>query len=142
LLTSFRVAGETLMVKVDDPSPTQTILVVEDDPEVLTMMVRILELEGFRVLDASDGVAALEVLKKAPKIDLLVTDIVMPGLDGLGLASHVAAASNTPVLFVSGYGQARGQVPGPFLRKPFTPSELAAAVRKVLLLSSGSPKRQ
>jgi two-component system, cell cycle sensor histidine kinase and response regulator CckA len=121
----------------DGPAPAvpKTILVVEDQDVVRAMVTRSLLEEGYRVIEASDGEQALAaVLAAGVKIDMLVTDIVMPKLDGLQLAQHLTLEERAPVLlFITGYDQDLSKVPGPLLRKPFGPSELVAEVRRLLL---------
>jgi CheY-like chemotaxis protein len=106
------------MVPPTPPSFPRTILVVEDAQEVRAMMVRILRTEGYQVLEASDGVQALEVLA-GTAVHLIVTDIVMPRMGGFQLAARLAASPGPPILlFVSGYGQKDIKLPGPLLEKP------------------------
>ena len=65
-----------------------TLLVVEDDPSLCALMVRTLSAKGYRVLQASDGIEALERLAADPDIELVVTDIVMPRMNGVELAHN------------------------------------------------------
>lgn len=109
----------------------KTVLVVEDQIPVRGMMVRALTDAGYRALEAGDGVEALEVLAAFPEIALVVTDIVMPRMDGFELAAEVGKRSRAPVLFTSGYGQHHRELPSEFLQKPFTPAALVAAVRRL-----------
>jgi PAS domain S-box-containing protein len=119
---------------------TETILLVEDQEEVRTLITRILVDRGYVVLAATNGDQALELLQQHPHgIQLLLTDVVMPGLNGRELAQRVTAARDgLSVLYVSGYtGEAvlrHGLLePGvAFLHKPFTPDVLARKVRQVL----------
>jgi two-component system, cell cycle sensor histidine kinase and response regulator CckA len=115
------------------PTSSKTILVVEDNDQVRAMMARILTTEGYRVFEAADGVQALEVLTTGVEIHLIVSDIVMPNMGGFQLAAHLSALPHPPILlFISGYDQSRNEVPGPLIGKPFTPSMLAAEVRRLL----------
>jgi DNA-binding response OmpR family regulator len=118
----------------------ETILVVEDQPEVRQMAARSLSAEGYVVVEAADGMDALALVKNggAP-VDLVITDLALPRLDGLGLAGELATVlPGVPVLFMTGYtssesmrrtAQTRGH---PFLEKPFTADELARRARAVL----------
>jgi PAS domain S-box-containing protein len=117
------------------PRGTETILVVEDEPRVLDVTRRVLEEHGYRVIAASGGEEALDQLASEPEIRLLLTDIVMPGMDGQELASR--ALREHPllkVILLSGYDVMRrqGGVAHLLLQKPVAPSVLASRVREVL----------
>lgn len=116
--------------------PGPTVLLVDDDPFVRQMVAAILSREGFTVLSAQDGVDAIEQSRAFPgHIDLLLSDVLMPRMDGLALAVKVAAERPaTRCLMISGH------IPGDrlpstvnFLAKPFTPTVLVAKVRQVLM---------
>jgi hypothetical protein len=126
----------------DDPSGAHpavdapTVLVVDDEPEVRTLVSEILRGAGYRVVAAPDGAAALALLERAPQsVDLLVTDVVMPVMSGTDLADRVRDRSpSTRVLFVSGFVPAgsaalRG---APLVAKPLHRAELLEAVRAAL----------
>jgi len=125
----------------------ETILLVEDDAGVRHMMTRALEDAGYRVVQAAGAAEATEIVAHTPeKIDLLLTDIVMPGQSGRELAEHMQELRpGTPVLFTSGYTdgeiERRGllRLGAAFIQKPFTPSTLARAVRTTL--AAASPRR-
>jgi CheY-like chemotaxis protein len=108
------------------------ILVVDDDPDVRDYAVTVLEEEGFDVVAASGGEAALRMLERDPTITLLFTDVVMPGLNGFETAR--LARSHRPdleVLFASGY--ATDLTPaGRLLKKPYRPRQLVQEVLAVL----------
>jgi PAS domain S-box-containing protein len=117
-----------------DDAPT--VLVVDDEPEVRTLVTEILRGSGYRVVAAADGARALALLDRAPHtVDLLVTDVVMPVMSGTDLAERVTERSpSTRVLFVSGFVPAgsaalRG---APLLTKPLRRAELLDAVRGAL----------
>jgi CheY-like chemotaxis protein/DNA-binding Xre family transcriptional regulator len=112
-----------------------TILLVDDHEEVRSLMARILREGGYHVVEASDAAAALDVIALGTQVELLVTDVVMPGLSGFELASHVTAACKVPVLFLSTFALTGDDIPGPVLQKPFTPSVLLDAVRGLLALT-------
>jgi CheY-like chemotaxis protein len=116
----------------------KTILLVEDNDAVRQLITRILAGDGYQVVEATDGRQALGVLARDTPIDLLLTDVVMPGPTGFEVASHFIAARNVPVLFISGYAQDRTDIPGPVLRKPFTPATLLDTVRRLLEISNPS----
>jgi len=122
-----------------------TILLVEDDHEVRELVASILVTAGYKVLSAETGITALCICDThAGSIELLITDVVMPGLSGRQLANLVIAKrSNIKVLYMSGYTTDaivhHGVLdPGTFfLQKPFTPTSLTAKVLDVLTSSSG-----
>jgi two-component system cell cycle sensor histidine kinase/response regulator CckA len=120
-------------------APTgRSILVAEDDPLVLGVIERLLAEQGHDVLTARNGAEALR-LALAGRVDLLVTDVRMPVMDGWELSAQMRDRwPRLPVLFVSGYdveltqyAAGRG-VPGAFLRKPFEPDELVRQVTRLL----------
>ena len=116
---------------------TETVLVVEDDPQVRSVTVRALEAAGYRVLVAGHAAEALALARVAPeKLDLLVTDVVMPGPSGTVLATELRRARpDLRVLLVSGYARealVTGADGAHFLQKPFTPAGLQARVREIL----------
>jgi CheY-like chemotaxis protein len=148
--TTFRIylppvvdAGAPLAATPTPPPPprgTETILVVEDEDPVRELAERCLRAQGYRVLTAVDGVAALALADahRGP-IDLVLTDVLMPRLSGMDLVERlVAVRPTTRVLYMSGYPQ--GVVGGrgvsfaesEFLQKPFLPDDLARRVRAVL----------
>ena len=117
-----------------------TILLVEDDEQVRKFASQVLKGSGYAVVQAENGDAALELVKRdLPQFDLLVTDVIMPGMDGAQLALSLREMTpELPVLFMSGYtddklvqvGIERGE--GNFLSKPFTVAGLLSAVREAL----------
>ncbi len=114
----------------------RTILYVEDEPQVRTLTCKQLERGGFNVLTAEDAESALALAAEhGDEIDVLVTDIMMPGMDGVEMAHRmVERLPGLPVLFVSGYASATLPDEGTlaaarFLPKPFTMRELLGAVR-------------
>ena len=117
-----------------------TILLAEDDDAVRAIARATLERAGYRVLAASDGLRALALLDEHPEeIDLLLTDVIMPNMNGRELAERLSALRpGVPVLFVSGYtdnvlaDQGIPQSETALLDKPFTPASLTAAVAAIL----------
>jgi CheY-like chemotaxis protein len=118
----------------------ETVLVLDDDDRVRGVAVRVLREHGYRVLEAADGASALAVsLRHRGRIDLILSDVVMPGGSGPSLMSELARGRpKTRVVFMSGYTNdevvRRGIFDGrtAFLQKPFTPRQLLAKVRDVL----------
>jgi two-component system cell cycle sensor histidine kinase/response regulator CckA len=126
-------------------SPTQvggseTVLLVEDEESVRQLVRETLELKGYKVLEADNGDAALQIVSGyADKIDMLITDVVMPGMSGRELSARMCASyPQTKVLYLSGYTEDaivhEGALdPGTaFLQKPFTLQMLSRKVREVL----------
>ncbi len=116
-----------------------TLLVTEDEPAVRALVVHALRGAGYRVLEAANAAEASGVAEEhAGPIDLLVTDVIMPDEPGPALAERLAAARpELRVLYISGYAEGALEQQGGlndagFLQKPFTPSELTAAVRETL----------
>ena len=109
-----------------------TVLVVEDDRALRTLMVRTLSEKGYRAVEASDGIEALEKLATDSEIELVVTDIVMPRMNGVELAQELAASVRARLLFVSAYGKEYTELPASLLEKPFSQAALIAEVERLL----------
>jgi CheY-like chemotaxis protein len=108
------------------------ILVVDDDPLVLNYASNVLQDCGYTVLVASDGIGALALLRDHSPIDLLFTDVVMPGLDGVEVARQARRESpGLKVLFTSGYA-ADATLAGRLLKKPYRPNQLAVEIAEML----------
>ncbi|MEO0371776.1 MAG: ATP-binding protein [Pseudomonadota bacterium] len=116
----------------------ETILVVEDEMQLLIMMTDMLEDLGYEVITARSGREALDIVESGDEFDLLLTDVVMPGsVGGFELARRVLAARpDMPVLYSSGYtgftATEMGEVQAPLLQKPAPPAELSQLVKKTL----------
>ena len=113
----------------------ETILVVDDDDLVLQIAVKILTAAKFRVLSASSGRSALQVASTIDgKIDLLLTDVEMPGMTGLELAETLSESRpNIRVILMSGVADSNLLSSGwAFINKPFFPKELVEMVKSVL----------
>ena len=121
------------------PAGKGTILPAEDEEMVRELAVEIFQGAGYTVLDARNGAAALAICDRHEGgIDLLVTDLVMPGMSGIELARRVCdSRPGIPVLFMSGYAEdARERLGGlddgrDFLQKPITPTKLSRKVREI-----------
>ena len=123
------------------PAPAvagETILLVEDEPLVRQTTARLLRAMGYQVLEAASAAEALRLaLARPAPVDLLLTDVVMPGASGPDLAARLAAHHAVPVLFMSGHtdvslAEADVLERAPFLAKPFSPDELRRKVQEVL----------
>ena len=148
--TRFRIlfpvvtAVDPTPVKPEEPAiedvGTETILLVEDESSVLALAQRILRMRGYTVLTASNGVSALRIASNPDEvIDLVITDVVMPGMNGREFVEALHAGSpGIPVVYMSGYTDddiiRRGLMDSSvaFLQKPFTARSLARLVRSVL----------
>lgn len=115
----------------------QTILVVDDEAIARRFLERALTQESYQVMLANDGEEALELLRVTKrKVDLIVTDLVMPGMGGHAFALEVAnLPSPPPVLYISAYESPQGEMAKRFLQKPFSQEELVEAVRGLLPVS-------
>ncbi len=114
------------------------VLVVDDDPKLLNMLRRTLMYEGFHVLSAGDGNAALSEIQ-SHRPDVVVLDWLMPGMDGIGVMKHLRAANDkTLVLMLTARDAVENRVEGlesgadDYLVKPFAPSELVARIHALL----------
>ena len=145
--TTFQV----YLPRVDDAAPetsehpepgtqelrgTETVLVVEDQPDVRKLTCTILREFGYQILEASHGEAALRLAAthEGP-LDLVLTDVIMPGMQGPELAKRLQTIRRTPILFMSGYSgsmEGRHDSELAYIHKPFTPNTLARKVREVL----------
>jgi DNA-binding response OmpR family regulator len=119
------------------PIRKTTILTADDDPQLLRLIARNLELEDYQVLVASDGQQALEQIEQhAP--DLVLLDVMMPRMDGFTVCQRVREFSAVPIIIVTARGQDQDKVRGldlgadDYLTKPFSIEELLARVRAVL----------
>jgi DNA-binding response OmpR family regulator len=119
------------------PAKKTTILTADDDPQLLRLVARNLELEDYDVLTASDGKQALEQIEQhAP--DLVLLDVMMPRMDGFTVTSRLRECSAVPIIIVTARGQDQDKVRGldlgadDYLTKPFSIEELLARVRSVL----------
>jgi len=119
------------------PGKKTTILAADDDPQLLRLMTRNLQLEGYDVLAASDGKQALELIE-SNSLDLVLLDVMMPKMDGFTVLYRVREFSAVPIIIVTARGQDQDKVRGldlgadDYLTKPFSVEELLARVRAVL----------
>ncbi len=116
----------------------ETILVVDDSPDTLEVLQRNLTSQGYRVYTSPGAVEAIKVLQ-SQHIDLVITDLKMPGIDGLSLVRHIQENfENTEVMMITGYPSIEGAVVAvktgaeEYLAKPFTDEELFSAVERVI----------
>jgi len=124
--------------KKDELWGSETVLLVEDEPTVRSVAERALTRHGYKVLTADNGEAALEILGRGEPIDLLISDVVMPGMDGPAVVREARKSRpELKILFMSGYAeeQLRKSIDIEnvnFLPKPFSVTELAEAARRAV----------
>ncbi len=112
----------------------KSILVVDDDPKIVEIVSLYLKREGYRVLAAYDGNQALEMAREK-KPDLIVLDLMLPGLDGMDVCRLVRDESDVPILMLTARASDEDKLRGfdvgadDYLTKPFNPRELVARVR-------------
>ena len=114
-----------------------TILIVDDEPRLVQSIQMHLEMEDFRVISANDGYQALEkVVRETP--DLVILDVMMPGMDGLATLKKIREISQVPVIFLSVRGEEFDRVRGldlgadDYMTKPYSPRELVSRIKAVL----------
>lgn len=124
-------------------TPLHRALVVDDEPIVREVVCEYLRRDGFETLEAADGRAALAALD-APRLAIVLLDIMIPRPDGLEVCRHVRARSDLPVILLTARGEEADRIVGlelgadDYVTKPFSPRELVARVRTVLRRSEGS----
>lgn len=126
--------------------PAPVVLVVDDEQGVRDLVCRVLRGEGYRTIEAAHGGEALELVEAGTeRVDLVVTDVVMPGMDGRELGRRLGQSQPTlPVLYISAYDvndifrRGSPRTSAPFLQKPFPPDHLIKSVEE--LLQKHSPR--
>lgn len=114
----------------------QTILLVEDDPDIRDGVRILLAGEGYHILEAENGARALEVF--GPEVDLVILDVMMPGMSGLRVCEELRKSSTVPILFLTAKSQESDKLLGltaggdDYLPKPFSFAELSARVKALL----------
>jgi DNA-binding response OmpR family regulator len=124
------------------PVPEAPILVVDDDAKIVRLVRTYLAREGFRVVEASDGRAALAAIAlEAPA--LVILDMMLPEVDGLAIIRAVRRTNQTPIVVISARGTTADRIAGlaegadDYLPKPFSPAELVVRVKRVLARTGG-----
>src|SRR2546426_561653 len=121
-----------------------TILIVEDDPDILRLVAEVMRREGFGVETAEDG-AALDAALARAHPDLIILDIMLPGEDGLSICRRLRAQSQLPILMLTAKSEEIDRVVGlemgadDYLVKPFGSRELLARVRPLLRRANAQP---
>jgi DNA-binding response OmpR family regulator len=114
-----------------------TVLVVDDEPTIREIVISYLKRDGFATLEAADGNRARELVA-TEQPDLVVLDVMLPGVDGLELCRWIRSSSQLPVIMLTARGEESDRIVGlelgadDYVTKPFSPRELAARVRTVL----------
>ncbi len=115
----------------------QSILIVDDEETIREVVRRYLERDGFVVQEAEDGFEALDAIKTDPP-DLIVLDLMLPGIDGLSLTQHIRQDRYIPIIMLTAKGEASDRIRGldlgadDYMSKPFSPQEVVSRVRAVL----------
>ena len=121
-----------------------TVLVVDDEPIVRDVVVRYLRRDGFDTLEAGDGETARELIETAAP-QLVVLDVMLPGIDGLSLCRWIRSRGELPVIMLTARGEEADRIVGlelgadDYVTKPFSPRELAVRVRTVLRRTASMP---
>lgn len=121
-----------------------TVLVVDDEPSIRNVVRAYLEQAGFRVMTAEDGAQALELARRE-RPDLVVLDLMLPGIDGMEVAARLRAESDLFILMLTARAEEADRVAGlrigadDYMVKPFSPRELAARVEAILRRRRAAP---
>ncbi len=119
----------------------QTVLIIEDDPHLVTILDFLMRDEGYNVVTSPSGEEGLAIIKRE-KIDLVILDINLPGMNGLDVCNRIKISEQIPVIFLSCRDQDSDVISGlengaeDYMRKPFNHRELALRVKKLLERSS------
>ncbi|MEK3734407.1 MULTISPECIES: response regulator transcription factor [Paenibacillus] len=114
-----------------------TILMVDDETEIIKLMEIYVKNEGYTLLTASNGLEALEILKSHP-VDLIILDVMMPQMDGIEACMKIREENNTPIIMLSAKSQEIDKIAGlsigadDYVTKPFSPLELIARIKSQL----------
>ncbi len=114
-----------------------TILIVDDDREIVDAIAKFLSLEGYSCIKAYDGIQAVDILV-AERVQLIILDIMMPNMDGLSALIHIRQTKNIPIIMLSAKAEDSDKIIGlsmgadDYITKPFSPQELVARVKSQL----------
>ena len=118
--------------------PMIHILVADDEPDIRRILRILLEGRGYAVLDAPNGLAAVDMVREHPETDLVIMDIMMPGLDGVEASRRIRECSPAPILFLTARSQEKDKLAAyqaggdDYLAKPFSQNELLMKVESLL----------
>ena len=125
------------VISAADNLGVSTVLVVDDEPIVRDVVVRYLERDGYRTLEAATGDEARGLLEREPP-SLVVLDVMLPGVSGLELCRWIRSRSEVPIVMLTALGEEADRIVGlelgadDYLTKPFSPRELAVRVRNLI----------
>lgn len=125
----------------------KTILIADDEERIRTLVSDFLKKSGYRVLLAEDGEAALRIFKQTPQIDLMILDIMMPGIDGWELCRRIREGSDVPIILLSARSEEFDELTGfesgadEYVTKPFSPAVLVKRVDALLRRFEGLPSK-
>jgi DNA-binding response OmpR family regulator len=127
------------------PKALPRLLIVDDDKELAQMLREILELNDYAVEAVTDGETAMQRIAAAPP-DLMILDVMLPGMDGFEVLRHVRAKQDLPVIMLTARGEEAERIQGltsgadDYIPKPFNPAELVARIHNVLRRSAPEDK--
>ena len=137
---------------MENPETPVRILVVDDEPDIRNILHILLSSRGYEVDEAENGLRAVELVRAQPDYDLIILDIMMPGMDGVSACAEIRRHSVAPILFLTAKAQpadmsdAYGSGGDDYLIKPFSNHELFlrvdSLIRRCLLYTSPSPRDQ
>jgi two-component system, OmpR family, response regulator ResD len=119
------------------PAPPRRVLVVDDEAQIREVLARYLAAEGFVVVEAGDGPAALHLAETHP-VDIIVLDLLLPGMDGREVCRRLRAISAVPIIMLTALGEEDDKINGfalgadDYVTKPFSPREVVVRVQAVL----------
>ncbi|MED4235723.1 response regulator transcription factor [Priestia megaterium] len=125
----------------------RTILIVDDEAEIRNLMSIYLKNEGYQVVDVPDAATAMDLLKKQ-KIDLIILDVMMPGMNGIDACLKIREEYNMPIIFLSAKSEDMDKIHGlasgaeDYVTKPFNPLELMARVKSQLRRYYMAPEKE
>jgi DNA-binding response OmpR family regulator len=123
----------------------QSILIVDDEETIREVVRRYLEREGFSVEEAADGYEALDLIRSISP-DLIILDLMLPGIDGLSLTQHIRQDRQIPILMLTAKGEASDRIRGldlgadDYVAKPFSPQEVVSRVRAIIRRTNKEPQ--
>ena len=133
---------------MENPETPVRILVVDDEPDIRNILHILLSSRGYEVDEAENGLRAVELVRAQPDYDLIILDIMMPGMDGWQVLKAVRKSSNIPIIMVTARDETFDKVLGlelgadDYITKPFDSKEMAARVKAVLRRTMGQTEEE